>query len=497
MAVHHFLAIDLGAESGRAVAGILEDKRLFLEEIHRFPTNMIQLHGHFYWNIYRFYEEIVNSIRICESEDQIKPESLGIDTWGVDFGLVAADGSLCRIPYAYRDPQSGIGMNDFFNEKMAAESIYILTGIAMQPFNSLFHLYAMKKNKDFALENAENLLFIPDILNYFLTGIKKSEFTFATTSQLYNPISKIWEPKLFNLLDLDISMMCEIVNPGTVIGMMQPEVARQAGINPLPVVAVCSHDTGSAIVAVPAKGEDWAYISSGTWSLMGVENRRPVINAKSAEYNFTNEGGAAGTYRFLKNIMGLWLLQQCRKSWSRSGRMISYGDLVEISETAPAFRTFIDPDYMGFYNPLDMPLAIDEYCQKTGQESPQSIGEYVRTILEGLAFKYRFVLEQLYEISGKTIRKIHIIGGGTQNATLCQFTANATGLPVVSGPAEGTAAGNILMQAYALGYLKSLDEIREVVRNSFRLEMYVPKDVPEWEQAYTNFLAVMNKNVKP
>ena len=496
MAVNHFLAVDMGAESGRTVAGILDDKHLFLEEVHRFPTGMIELDGHFYWNIYRFYEEILNSIRICENEDQIKPESIGIDTWGVDFGLLAGDGSLCRIPYAYRDPQSGLGMKAFFAEKMASENIYILTGIAMQPFNSLFHLYAMKKSGDFALENAKNLLFIPDILNYFLTGIRSSEFTFATTSQLYNPISKAWEKKLFNLLGVDVSIMSEIVEPGSVIGMMQPSVARLVGINPIQVVAVCSHDTGSAIVAVPAEGDDWAYISSGTWSLMGVENRRPVINPKSSEYNFTNEGGAAGTYRFLKNIMGLWLLQQCRKSWSKSGRMISYGDLVEIGQSSPPFRTFIDPDYMGFYNPIDMPLAIDEYCQKTGQESPQAIGEYVRTILEGLAFKYRFVLDQLNEISGKTIRKIHIIGGGTQNKLLCQFTANVTGLPVISGPAEGTAAGNLLMQAYALGYLKSLEEIREVVRNSFRLEMYEPRDIPEWEQAYKKFLQIMKKDMK-
>ncbi|HYW95874.1 MAG TPA: rhamnulokinase family protein [Bacteroidales bacterium] len=496
MAVNHFLAIDLGAESGRAVAGIMENKQLFLEEVHRFPTGMIQLNGHFYWNIYRFYEEIVNAIRICENEDQIKPESVGIDTWGVDFGLLASDGTLCRIPYAYRDPQAVEGRDAFFAEKMAAESIYILTGIAMQPFNSLFHLYAMKKSGDFALENAKNLLFIPDILNYFLTGIKKSEFTFATTSQLYNPISKSWEKKLFNLLDIDMSIMSEIVEPGSIIGTMQPEVARQSGINPVPVVAVCSHDTGSAIVAVPAQGDDWAYISSGTWSLMGVENHRPVINARSAEYNFTNEGGAAGTYRFLKNIMGLWLLQQCRKSWSRSGRMISYGDLVDVGQTAGPFSTFIDPDYMGFYNPIDMPLAIDEYCLKTGQEPPQSIGEYVRTILEGLAFKYRYVLDQLNEISGKKIRKIHIIGGGTQNKLLCQFTSNVTGLPVIAGPAEGTAAGNILMQAYAMGYLKSLDEIREVVRNSFPLEIYEPRDVEDWEKAYGRFKEIMNKDIK-
>jgi rhamnulokinase len=488
MATNHLLAIDLGAESGRAVAGILENKRLLLEEIHRFPTGMVQLNGHFYWNIYRFYEEIVSSISICKNKEKIKPESLAIDTWGVDFGFLSEDETLLRIPYAYRDPQTGYGQKDFLDNVMSSREIYELTGIAMQPFNSLFHLHELKRNNDFALKYAARLLFIPDILNYFLTGKMRTELTFATTSQLYNPLKRVWEPELFNKLGVDISLMNDIIKPGQNLGMLKPEIARQAVVDPFPVTATCSHDTGSAIVAVPAEGEDWAYISSGTWSLMGVENNKPIINSKSFEYNFTNEGGAEGTFRFLKNIMGLWLLQECRRSWSVTGYQVSYADLVETAKTANSFKTFIDPDYSGFYNPQDMPTEIDKYCADTMQDSPETVGEYVRTILEGLAFKYRLVLDQLREVSGKKINKIHIIGGGGKNRLLCQFTANVTGLKVITGPTEGTAAGNLLIQAKSLGLFDSLSQIREVVKNSFELEVYKPEHTEEWNKAYLKWL---------
>ncbi len=484
MAVNHLLAIDLGAESGRGVAGILENKRIFLDEVHRFPTGMIQLNGHYYWNIYRFYEEIINAIRVCKNKEQIKPESIAIDTWGVDFGFLGKDNSLLRIPYAYRDPQTTNGQKHFTENVMDAREIYDLTGVAIQPFNSLFHLHELISRKDFVTLHAGKMLFIPDILNYFLTGKLKTEFTFATTSQLYNPKKGDWEDQLFEKLGIDSSIMNEIIKPGQNIGMLKSEVAKQAVVDPFPVTATCSHDTGSAIVAVPAEGDDWAFISSGTWSLMGVENRVPVINNKSFEYNFTNEGGAEGTFRFLKNIMGLWLLQECRRSWSVTGYQVSYPDLVETAKTANPFKTFIDPDFQGFYNPEDMPAEIDNYCAATMQDSPETVGEYVRTILEGLAFKYRLVLDQLREISGKKINKIHIIGGGAKNKLLCQFTANVTGLKIITGPYEGTAAGNLLIQAKALGILDSLDQIREVVMNSFELEVYKPGKTEEWNTAY-------------
>ncbi len=494
MSVNQYLAIDFGAESGRAVAGILEKKKLILDEVHRFPTGMMQTGEHLYWNVYRFYEEIITSIGLCNYKEQIKPESIGIDTWGVDFALLASDNTAIRIPYAYRDPQTTLGMNAFLSEKMDMQDIYNLTGISIQPFNTLFQLYSLKIKNDFALEHASKLLFLPDFLNYLLTGLMKSEFTFATTSQLLDPINRLWEPKLFKALGIDMSMMSNIINPGNIISEIHPFIARNAGLDPFPVASVCSHDTASAIVAIPATGEDWAYISSGTWSLMGVENRRPVISKKSFEFNFSNEGGPQGTFNFLKNIMGLWLLQQCRRSWSKPGEEINYNDLISMAELAKPFKTFIDPDYMGFYNPIDMPNEIDNYCLKTDQEAPETIGEYVRTILEGLAFKYRYVLDQLNEISGKNIRKIHIIGGGAQNKLLCQFTSNLTGLPVIAGPIEGTAAGNILMQAMAMKHLNSLTEIRDVVRNSFETKVYKPEYTEQWNTAYVKFLEYLKAN---
>lgn len=492
MAAKNLLAIDLGAESGRAVAGMLEDHRLHLKEVHRFPTGMLQIDEHYYWNIFRFYEEIVKSVNYCKNQDQIRPESMGIDTWGVDFGFLGRDGKLCRIPYAYRDPQTTNGMEDFLEKKMSKKEIYMKTGIAILPFNSVFHLNALKINNDQVLDCAESLLFMPDILNYLLSGVQKTEFSFATTSQLFNPVNKVWESRIFKALGIDERIMPDVGNPGNFIGNLKPGVAKAAAVDPFPLMSVCSHDTGSAIVAIPAEGENWAYISSGTWSLMGIESRSPIINEKSFEYNFTNEGGAEATYRFLKNIMGLWLLQQCKKSWSATGRSVDYPELVEMARISTPFKHFIDPDNMLFYNPENMPLAIDEYCDKTGQNSPSMVGEYVRTILEGLAFKYRLVLEQLREVSGKTIEKIHIIGGGTQNKLLCQFTANATGVPVIAGPAEGTAAGNLLMQAIGMGYLRSLEDAREVVRNSFSLENYLPGDTEQWNTAYLKFKQINN-----
>ncbi len=494
MGVNQFLAIDLGAESGLAVAGILDGRKLILDEVHRFPTGMLQSDDHYYWNVYRFYEEIITSIGLCNYERQIMPESIGIDTWGVDFVLLGSDETAIRIPYAYRDPQTSMGMASFLENKLPARDIYDMTGISLQPFNSIFQLNALKNNQDFALKHASHLMFMPDFLNFMLTGEKRSEFTFATTSQLLDPINRVWEPRLFKALEIDISLMSDIINPGNILAPIHSHIARNTGVNPFPVAAICSHDTASAIVAIPTAGEDWAFISSGTWSLMGVENRRPIISAKSFEYNFSNEGGPQGTFNFLKNIMGLWILQQCRKAWSKPGEEINYSDLISMALLAKPFKTFIDPDYKGFYNPEDMAGEIDSYCVKTGQEPPEIIGEYVRTILEGLAFKYRYVLDQLNEISGKTIRKIHIIGGGAQNKLLCQFTANVTGLPVIAGPVEGTAAGNILMQAMALGHLNSLFEIREVVRNSFQTKIYKPEQTEKWNTAYLKFLKFLKIN---
>jgi rhamnulokinase len=486
----HYLAFDFGAESSRAVCGALVKNNISLKEIYRFPTGMLSLNNHFYWNIYRFYEEMLKALSLCTQKENLHPQSVAVDSWGVDFGFLAEDDTILRIPYAYRDLQVIEAMNDF-HSIIPPERIYSLTGIAMMPINSLYHMHAMKINNDPVLRSAKRLMFIPDLLNFLLSGEKKTEFSFATTSQLYNPFKGGWEDELITKAGLDISYMNEIIQPGCVIGQLKDEISRQTGLRQATLTSVCSHDTGSAIVAVPARGEEWAYISSGTWSLMGLELDSPLVNEKTFEYNFSNEGGAEGRFRFLKNIMGLWLLQQCQKQWSGSGREFSYPDLIDKADKATPFLAFIDPDRESFFNPPYMLTAIDDFCTSSSQPKPVNEGQYVRVILESLALKYRHVLDQLSEVSGRNINTIHIIGGGIRNKLLCQFTANATGKKVIAGPVEGTAAGNILMQAMAHGHIGSLEEIREIVRNSFELEYYHPEDTQAWENAYRNFLKIL------
>lgn len=488
---NNFLAFDFGAESSRAVFGTIINKKLELRELYRFKTGMLEMNNHFYWNIYRFYEEMVRALNLCVRKENLDPTSIAIDSWGVDFGFLAQDDNLVRIPYAYRDLQVTKAMPDF-HKKISPERIYSLTGISMLPFNSLYHLHAMNLSDDLALRTGKRLMFIPDLLNFMLSGVKKTEFSFATTSQLYNPFKASWEDELLAAVGLDRSFMNDIIQPGQIMGMVKEEICRLTGLRNTNISSVCSHDTGSAIVAVPASGDDWAYISSGTWSLMGLELDSPLVNEKTFAYNFSNEGGAGGKFRFLKNIMGLWLLQECRKKWAGSGTDPDYPLLIEKASQAKPFKAFINPDHPEFFNPPDMPAEIDKFCMLTDQQMPDDQGEYVRTIMESLALKYRHVLDQLIEVSGKQINTIHIIGGGTKNRLLCQFTANATGKKVITGPSEGTAAGNILMQAMAHGAAGSSEEIREIVRNSFELEYYEPENSHMWETAYSNFMRYLS-----
>ncbi|MCF8226969.1 MAG: rhamnulokinase [Bacteroidales bacterium] len=494
MAVQYLLAFDFGAESGRAILGMLkENKRLELKEIHRFPTGQLAIQKHYYWNIFRLYEEVIQALQVCVLNEQKIPQSLGVDTWGVDFGLVGKDGSILRLPYSYRDPMTETSMPAFL-ERMSRSEIYNATGIALHKFNTLFQLYAMIMANDPILKVADKLLFMPDLINYLLTGETRSEFTFATTSQLFNPSTMDWDKGIFRKLGIPRDLMQKVVKPGESIGVVNPIISRSINVEGIKVMTVTSHDTASAIASVPAEGDDWAYISSGTWSLMGVENKQTIIDQRSMMFNFTNEGGAGGTFRFLKNIMGLWLLQQCRNSWEKSEGPIEYGEIVDLASTADPFTAMIDPDYAGFYNPLDMPAAIDTFCRQTGQSSPGSKGTMARTILEGLALKYRMVLDQLVLVTGRKINVIHIIGGGTQNQLLCQFTANATGKKVIAGPVEATGTGNILMQAIGLRYLRDLDDARQVVKNSFDLEEYYPDDQDLWEDAYNKFQKIAKQN---
>ncbi|MDA3823404.1 MAG: rhamnulokinase [Bacteroidales bacterium] len=489
MPTQHFLAFDFGAESGRAIVGtLLEREKLVLKEIHRFPTGLLSIGKHYYWNIFRFYEEVIASLEKCVNIEEIIPQSVGVDSWGVDFGLIGKNGSILRTPYAYRDPMTETSMPAFL-ERMGRDDIYELTGIALHKFNTLYQLYAMIMDDDPVLGIADKLLFIPDLINYLLSGEAKSEFTFATTSQLFNPQKMDWDEDIFRKLGISKDIMQEVVAPGTVIGVLNQNISRLIDVEGIKVMAVTSHDTAAAIASVPAKGDDWVYISSGTWSLMGVENMEPIIDQRSRLFNFTNEGGAEGTFRFLKNIMGLWILQECRKAWSK-GQDIDYPEIIRYADMAEPFSAMIDPDYPGFYNPLDMPAAIDTFCRHTDQIFPKGIGAIARTVLEGLALKYRMVLDQLELVTAKKYKVIHIIGGGSQNELLCQFTANACGISVVTGPVEATGTGNILIQAIGLGYLQNLDHARRVVKNSFELKTYEPEDQELWKLAFERFQTI-------
>jgi rhamnulokinase len=495
VAVHSYLAFDLGASSGRTILGTLDGGRLAIRELTRFPNEMVDLGGRLHWNIVQLYQEVKRGMQACASQAGVRPESVALDTWGVDFGLLASDGSLVGLPFAYRDPATR-GAPERFFQKVPRRRVYELTGIQVMQINSLFQLYAMVRDGWPLLRSAEALLMIPDLLNYLLTGEKKEEFTIATTSQLYNPRKQDWEEELFAALGIPRRIMQQIVPPGTVIGPLLPAVGRETGLEGVPVMATTAHDTASAVAAVPAEGEDWAYISSGTWSLVGVESEQPIITEQAQEANVTNEGGVSGTFRVLKNVSGLWMVQECRRRWARE-RLYSYEELAQMAASAPAFTAVIDPDHGSFLNPPDMPEAIARYCQETGQNCPEAPAAMVRGILESLALKYRMVVEQLRQVWDQPIRRLHIIGGGSQNETLSQFAANATGLPVIAGPAEATAIGNLLVQAMGMGHLKSRADLRQIVRESFPMKRYEPRDTAAWEAAYQRFQEVRGAPPRP
>lgn len=491
MRSHHFLAFDLGASSGRTLLGTLQDDKISTKELHRFSNGVVDLLGSLRWNIVDLYENIKRGMRVCATEVTDRPDSMAVDTWGVDYALFAADGNLLGLPYGYRDHRTDGMMEEFF-KIIPRERVYELTGIQFMQLNTLFQLFAMAKANSPLLKIVSDLLFTPDMISYFLTGVKKTEFTIATTSQLYNPIKQYWEAELFQALGISKNIMQEIIPPGTVLGNLLESIAQETGLKQIPVIATASHDTGSAVAAVPAEGNDWAYISSGTWSLVGVEIPEPIITQQSLAFNFTNEGGVGGTFRFLKNCMGLWPVQQCRKAWSTK-QEISFDELTQLAASAKPFAAIIDPDYQGFLNPPDMPEAIRAYCRATGQTPPDNPADMTRSILEGLALKYRYIFDQLKQLHSQPIRRIHIIGGGTQNRLLCQFTADATGIPVVAGPVEATAIGNIMVQAMGLGIVTSPAEIRRIIANSFELERYEPQETERWEEAYQRFVSIIGQ----
>lgn len=478
------LAIDLGAESGRVIRGELgDDRRLRISEVHRFANVPVASGGGMRWDVDSLFGGILKGLAMSSTGGGAA--SLAVDAWGVDFVLLGADGRPVEAPYIYRDRRTQGAMEGFFG-RMGRERLFDLTGIQLMQINTVFQLYSMVRDGSEALRKAAALLFMPDFFSYLLSGRKRSEFSISTTSQLYNPVAGRWEGEIFEALGADLSMMQEVVSPGTVLGTLSADLGGRTGLGEAKVVAVASHDTGSAVAAVPAGDESFAYISSGTWSLMGIESREPVINGKSLARNLTNEGGVAGSFRVLKNIMGLWLLQESRKSWAKKKRY-DYAQLAALAGKAEPFRFMVDPDFDSFLAPPDMPEAIRRFLGMTGQSEPSDVGGYVRLILESLALACRHTLESLREVSARSIDRIHIIGGGSRNELLCSLTAGATGLPVYAGPAEATAAGNILVQAMALGKLKSLAEIREIVRRSFDLKVYEPADRERWEDAYVRW----------
>ena len=485
----NYLAFDLGAESGRAMLGTLDDnQKLRIQQLHRFPNGMINVRGVLHWDVLGIYREMLTGITAAMAQNTGKIDSIGFDTWGVDFGLFDSRGMLIGDPIAYRDNRR-LPARDKFLTKMTREKLYELTSIQLQYFNTIFELYAMSLEKNPQLEIAKDLLFIPDIFNYFFTGRRATEFSFATTTQLYNIRTDAWEKKIFAQIGVPINIMQKIVRHGTVIGMVEPEIRKITDLNETPVLAVGSHDTASAVAACPLTGDNAAYISSGTWSLMGIESKKPIISEKAFKYNFTNEGGICDTYRVLKNISGLWLLQEYRREEAKI-QDYSYAELSEMGKNTASTGAVIDPDAPDFIKPESMSRAITDFCRAHGQPVPQSTGEFVRLILESLALDYRYTQGQIEEISGRKITQINIIGGGSQNTVLCQFAADATGLPVFAGPVEATAIGNILVQAMALGKVKSQNELRDIVRQSFPLTTYEPHRTGNWDEHYARFLRI-------
>jgi rhamnulokinase len=480
------LAFDLGAESGRGVLGLFDGRRLRLEVVHRFPNGPVRTLDTLHWDVLHLYTEMLAALRRCAAEHG-GLDSLGVDTWGVDFALLGRGGTLLGNPRHYRDPHTEGVMEAAFARVPRAE-VFRRTGLQFMRFNTLFQLLALQRDRSPLLDVAENLLFMPDLFHYFFTGMKVNEFTDASTSQLYDPTARGWAFDLVRAFGLPERILGSIVPPGTVLGPLRALVATETGLQPVPVVAPASHDTGSAVAAVPASGESWAYISSGTWSLMGAELPAPLINEQVQRYNFTNEGGVGGTIRFLKNVMGLWLVQECRRVWERAGRSYTYADLIRLAEAAPPFVSLVDPDDAGFILPASMPAALAESCRRTGQPEPAEPGAVIRCALESLALRYRWVLERLEELLGRRLDVIHVVGGGCQNALLCQFTAGACNRPVLAGPVEATAIGNVLVQAIGLRLLGSLAEARDVVRQSFEVVRYEPRNAADWQGPYERFL---------
>lgn len=484
------LAFDLGAESGRGILGRFDGNHLRLEVVHRFANVPVRTLDTLHWDVLHLYSEMLNGLRRCTEHGGI--DSLGVDTWGVDFALLGRGGVLLGNPRHYRDPHTE-GVMELAFPRVPRAEIFRRTGLQFMRFNTLYQLLALQRDRSPLLDAAETLLFMPDLFNYFFTGIKVNEYTDASTSQMLDPVERTWAYDLVRAFGLPERILGTLVQPGAVLGPLRAGVAEDTGVAPIPVIATASHDTAAAVAGVPASSGSWCYISSGTWSLMGAELPQPLTNEKAAAYNFTNEGGVGGTTRFLKNIMGLWLVQECRRAWERAGHTYGYDELTRLAEAAKPFSAVLNPDDDSFLLPTSMPTAIADFCRRTAQTAPTEPGAVVRCCLEALAFRYRWVLERMEEVLGRKFDVIHVVGGGSQNALLCQFTADCCDRPVVAGPVEATAIGNLLVQGLGLGLLGSLAEGREVVRRSFEVVAYSPRDAERWLQPYQQFLTLLDR----
>jgi rhamnulokinase len=483
----NYLAIDLGAESGRTIVGAYENGILSLAETHRFSNGPVRLPGGLYWDVLRLWTDI--QAGITASATKYPLASLALDAWGVDFALLDCNNTLLGNPYHYRDARTDGMLDEAFN-RVSRERIFEQTGIQFMQINTLYQLLAMTLQKSPLVEAARTFLTIPDLFNYWLSGNICCEFTNATTTQCYDPIRRDWAYPLLEALNIPARILPHVCEPGTILGGLLSEVAVKTGAGSNPVIAPACHDTGSAVVAVPAENKDFAWLSSGTWSIIGCEADKPVMDGRALAYNFTNEGGVFGTWCLSKNIMGLWLVQECRREWG-----LSYDELTHLASESTPFHSLIDPDDPTFLHPGGMPDKIRAYCERTHQVMPQSKGEIIRVALESLALKYRLVLERLESLTGKHLSPLYIIGGGTKNKLLNQFTADSIGRNVISGPVEATAIGNILMQAIALGHLNTLDDARNVVRRSFSPEIYQPVQPAGWDEAYQRFIKLLESDV--
>lgn len=483
------LAFDYGASSGRAILGCFDGQKLELNEIHRFSNDPVTIGNSLHWDILRLFYEMKQGIIKCVKAGNGDIAGIGTDTWGVDFGLLGASGEMLGNPYHYRDGRTE-GMIEAACRIVPKREIYEQTGIAFQKFNTLYQLLAMKSCDSPLLEKAETMLFMPDLFNYFLSGAKAAEFTIASTSQMLDARTRGWAEPLLDKMGIPRRILADIVNPGTKLGCLLKSVQTETGAGGIPVIAVAGHDTGSAVVSVPALEGRHAYLSSGTWSLLGIESEAPVINDTTYNLNYTNEGGFNNTTRLLKNIMGLWVYQECKRTWDKQGEALSFDELEQAAERSEPFKAFIDPDDDSFYSPGNMPEKVREFCRRTGQAVPGDKAAIVRCVMESLALKYRAALEGLEKIAGCSIPVLHVVGGGSRNTMLCRFTANAVCRPVITGPVEATAVGNLACQLIALGEVGSLKEARMLVRNSFPTREYLPENSSGWDTAYGNFIKI-------